>query len=111
MSSPIPRRLLPHKAVLSVYEGTVNSVKSYADPVDISFVRFEAVKQTAMTGLGESKNDRYIMFFDCVNSRPLGIAPKKLDKIEFDGAALVVRVVTACYGRGESVHHYEAQLV
>lgn len=111
MSSPIPRRLLPHKASYAAYAGTVNSVKTYSTAVDLSFVRFESVKQNAMTSLGDMKNDRYLLIIDCINSRPLGVFPKALDKVAFDGATLTVRKVTACYGDGAAVHHYEVNLV
>ena len=111
MSSPIPRRLLPHKASYAAYAGTVNSVKTYATAVDLSFVRFEPAKQNAMTSLGEMKNDRYLLFIDAINSRPLGLVPKMLDKVVFSGATLSARKVTACYGDSAEVHHYEVNLV
>lgn len=111
MSSPIPRRLLPHSASFASYAGTVGSVKTYSTAVDMSFVRFESAKQNAMTSLGEMKSDRYLLFIDCVNSRPLGIVPKVLDKVVFSGATLAARKVTACYGDNAEVHHYEVNLV
>lgn len=111
MSSPIHRRLLPHKASYAAYTGTSGSVKTYATAVDMSFVRFESAKQNAMTSLGEMKNDRYLLYIDCINSRPLGLVPKMLDKVVFSGATLSARKVTACYGDSAEVHHYEVNLV
>lgn len=111
MSSTISRRLLPHKGSYAEYTGTVNSVKTYAAAVDLGFVRFEPVKQNAMTSLGDMKNDRFLMFYDTVNSRPLGLAFNVLDKIVFGSSTLTVRKVTECYGDSNGIHHYEVNLV
>lgn len=111
MSNPIPRRLLVHSCTLTPYAGTVNSVKTYGTAVALTFVRFEPVKQNAMTSLGEMKNDCFTLFLDCVNSRPAGIVPAMGDKITFGTLVLSVRKVTFCYGSMPEVHHYEVACV
>jgi len=111
MSNPIPRRLLVHSGTLTPYAGMVNSVKTYGAAVALTFVRFEPVKQNAMTSLGDMKADRFTMFFDCVNSRPAGTVPAVGDKIKFGTIELSARKVTPCYGSTPEVHHYEVACV
>lgn len=111
MSNPIPRRLLIHSGTLAPYTGTVNSLKTYGAAVTLEHVRFDPVKQNAMTSLGDMKNDRFTLFFDCVNSRPAGTVPAVGDKITFGTLALFARKVTPCYGSTPEVHHYEVACV
>lgn len=111
MSRPISRSLLVHGATLAPYTGTVNSVKQYGTAVTLTHVRMQPVKQTAMTSLGDMKNDKFLMFFDCKNSAPSGTTFKTLDKITFGGQVLAARMVTPCYGDSPDVHHYEVSLV
>lgn len=110
MSRQIPRNLLPHTGKYAPYNGTVSSVKTYGTEVDLLYVRFEPVKQNAMTSLGEMKNDSFIMFYDPVNSSP-SIVPKINDKITAFGVARVVRKVTTLFTQSSTVHHYEVNLV
>jgi hypothetical protein len=64
-----------------------------------------------MTSLGDMKNDRFKMFFDCVNSAPVGTVIKKDDKIVYGSLTLFVRSVEPCKALGSTVHHYEVSLV
>ena len=111
MSSAIPRRLLVHSASLYPYTGTVNSVKTYGASVAMKFVRFEPVKQNAMTSLGEMKNDTFVMVFDCRNSTPVGTTFKTNDKIVFGTSTLAVRKVASGVDDTSSAHHLEVSLV
>ena len=111
MSSPIPRHLLHHTATLQPFAATVNSNPSFGTSANLDYVRFEPVKQNAMTSLGDMKADRFVMFFDCHTSKPKGTVPAVKDKITFGGVALTVRKVTPCYGSNGSVHHYEVSCV
>lgn len=111
MSKAIPVRLLPHSATLESYLGTVNSLPNYSPPVTLLHVRFEPVKQNAMTSLGDMKNDRFLLYFDCVNSLPAGTAIAIKDRITFNGVALSARKVTPLYGDSAAVHHFEVNCV
>lgn len=111
MSNPIPRRLLVHSGTLAPYTGTANSAKTYGTTVTLKNVRFEPVKQNAMTSLGEMKNDRFLMFFDCKSSLPAGTVPAVNDKLTFGAIVLLARKVTPCYGNTPEVHHYEVSCV
>lgn len=111
MSKAIPVRLLPHNATLEPYLGTVNSLPNYGPAVTLLHVRFEPVKQNAMTSLGDMKNDRFLLIFDCLNSLPAGTVFAIKDRITFNGATLSARKVTPCYGDSAAVHHYEVNCV
>ena len=111
MSRPIPRRLLPHTATL--YKRT--GVDQYNDPtyaagVALQFVRFEPTKKTALTALGEMADDKMMLFFDCVNSLPVGTTFGQMDRVVFGGFDLTVRQADPMTGSGADVHHYEVAL-
>jgi hypothetical protein len=112
MSKPIPVSLLRNTGTLETYIKTVNGLAQYA-PVatTLTRVRFQPVKQNAMTALGDMKNDRFTLFIDCVNSLPKGTVPAKKDRITFGNMALIVRDVIPQYGDDAGVHHYEVACV
>jgi len=110
VSNPIPRRLLVHSGSLAPYVSPGPPV-SYGTSVTLSRVRFEPVKQNAMTSLGDMKADRFILFFDCKNSLPSGQTFAMKDKITFGSIVLSARKVTPCYGDSDDVHHYEVNCV
>jgi hypothetical protein len=111
MGSPIPRRDLPHTAILEAFIKTVASKSTYATPAAVSFVRFEAAKKNAMTSLGDMKNDSYVLYIDRVNSLPKGTTVKVKDRITFGAEVLIVREVSPKYGRDAEPHHWEVALV
>lgn len=112
MSSAIPRRLLVHSASLRRYDKTVASVKTFFTPaIDLKFVRFEPVKQNAMTSLGEMKNDRFVMVYDCRNSTPVGTTFKFNDEITWGTFVLVVRKVSTGIDDTANPHHLEVSIV
>jgi hypothetical protein len=105
---PIPRIALPHSIVWYKRTGVDATNKAtYAKGVKISFVRCEPMKQTAMKSLGEMKDDKITLFYDCVNSSPVGLVMSLGDKVEvgIGGNSFTVRTV------GDfSPHHYEVYL-
>lgn len=84
--------------------------ETFAAGVTLQFVRFEPTKQTAITSLGEGKDDKMMMFFDCKNSLPVGTTFSQLDKIVFGDFTLRVRLNDFLYGDDAAVHHYEVSL-
>jgi len=111
LSQPIPRRLLPHTATLYKRTGVDQYGKpTYASGVILQYVRFEPTKQTALTALGEQKNDRMVMFFDCVNSLPTTATFDQLDRVVFGAYDLVVRTRDDLFGDDAAAHHYEVSL-
>jgi len=107
----ISKSILSESATLYPYTGTVNSVKTYSATVSLANVRFVSIRQNAMTSLGDMKNDKYKMFFDCVNSAPSGMTFKKDDKIVYGSLTLYVRAVENPKALGTAVHHWEVSLV
>lgn len=107
----IPVRLLPHSGTYEPYTGTVGSVKTYGALVTMYRVRFEPVKQNAMASLGDMKNDRFLLIYDCQNSQPGGLAFKVNDRITYVGMTLVVRKATPFFAGSNDVHHYEVNCV
>jgi hypothetical protein len=111
MSNPIPRRLLRDTATYTPYTGTVHDVKTYGAAVALTFVRFEAVKQNAMTSLGDMKNDKINLFYDSKNSLPIGITFKANDIITSAGINYTVRKANPLKGTGSAIHHWEVACV
>lgn len=108
----ISKRLLIHNATAYTKTGIdADHQAVYGGAVALENVRCAPAKQNAFTALGEAKNDRLTLVFDCTNSRPKGFVPAVQQRIEFAGQPYTVRSVTPFYGRETSVHHYEAALV
>jgi hypothetical protein len=108
----IPRAMLPHTATykkLTGIDGRGN--KTYATGVALAYVRFESAKKNAFTALGEQKNDRAIMFFDCVNSYPVGTAFATGDVLTYSSQDYEVREVIKECAFDSNPHHYEVMLV
>lgn len=111
MSSPIPRRLLPHTATYSAYTGTTSSVKQYGTAQTLAHVCFVTSRRRYKSLLGEEKSDRFIMFYDCENSSPKGVVFAVGGKVVYGAETLYVREVVPCTGSGSGIHHYEVSLV
>lgn len=109
MSKPIPRNLLIHTAVLSHVTGTDEYGVDTVSESTLKYVRFEPSKQTNLTVLGESRNDKYTMFYDCVNSRPSGVTFAQEDHITYNGVELTIRKVDE-ESDDRKLHHYEVYL-
>jgi hypothetical protein len=107
----IPRTVLihtiTHSARVSVDEF---NLPTFGTPQEIKYVRMEPSKETSLTGLGEMKNDKYLMFYDCVNSYPVGRSFKEHDRVVYNGLTLFIRKIRECPGE-RAMHHYEISLV
>lgn len=111
MSNPIPRRLLVHTVILERYAGTERSNPVYSQPIVISLVRVEPIKQHQRGTLGGAPTDRAQLFIDRVNSNTQGIIPTVKDRITFQGEAYTVSGVSTYFGNSAEPHHYEVRLV
>lgn len=108
---PIPRRVLCHTATLYPFVSIDEyQAPTYGTSVNLSYVRFQPTRQTALTALGEARDDKLVMFYDCANSLPAGVVPKELDKVIFNSLPFIVRTVNHEYDMSANVHHYEAML-
>lgn len=101
----IPRTALTHSVIYYEYDGVneygepsykSTGVDEHGEPlfgVSVLYVRCEPVKQTALRALGEMKDDKLILFYDCVNSLPASIVFKPFDKIVFNSQDYIIRTV------------------
>lgn len=113
MTAPqMPRAILKQTAELYqfVSMGEFN-VPTYGTKIDLIYIHGQPVKKTSLTSLGEQKDDALLFFYDCVNSIPVGVMFKELDKIIFLGQAYIVREAVPQPNAltGED-HHWEVRL-
>ena len=102
----IPRIILIHSCTYYSKTGIdAYNKPTYAAGAAVSFIRCEPVKHNAFTDTGESKDDKLTLFYDCVNSEPTTIIPKKGDKVNFLTTDYIVREV-----KDFSPIHYEVIL-
>lgn len=114
MSKPMSNRLLVHSSTLTP-AGTVdadgNSTAGTA--VNLTKVRVISAKQNAMTALGESKNDKLVLIFDCKASLPLGTTFKANDLVTYpvtDGIQYTIRSVDARCSNSSVTDYYRVNL-
>lgn len=108
----IPRAVLVHSATYERCTGVSrNGQEEYEKAVALSFVRFEPVKQTEVQGLGEQRNDRFKLFYDCVNSLPVGLTFSTNDRVTYNGEQFRVRIAQPFFTVRSVPHHVEIALV
>lgn len=113
MSEPISLDVLVHSA--THYQK--NGEDSFGNPTwsttpnSLSRIRVSVVKQTILTSLGEAKNDKLTLIYDCTNSLPKGVTFGERDKITYDGHDYIVREVIGPSGDASAPHHYRLALV
>ena len=104
---PIPRAILTH----SISHAARVSVDQYNKPTYatpatvVNYVRCEPVKASALKALGDMKDDKLTVYYDCANSSPAGIVFKELDRIIFGGVYYTIRTIVDF-----SPHHVEIML-
>lgn len=108
---PIPPALLIHgitiKPVVSV---DARGNKTFGDPVAVTRVRVEPIKQRSFTPTEEQDTSQYKVFYDSVHSRPQGLTFPTGTVIEWaglPGKALTVRESIPQYAGGPGAHHWE----
>ncbi len=113
MSEPISESILVHSAEYYPYQSADDGYgnPTYGTKVDLTKIRISRAKSSYMSSFGEAKNDRLILNFDCVNSRPSGTTFKPLDKIIYGGTSYFVRESNDPSGDATAAHHYRVALV
>jgi len=103
---------MPHSATYKKLTGLdAWGKKTYATSVTLNYIRIERAKKNALTALGEQKNDSLVLFFDCVNSLPVGTSFSPGDVITFGTQDYTVREQVDEYTVYGTPHHYEVALV
>jgi hypothetical protein len=107
----IGENLLTQTADLYSYLGeSEQGGASYDTKVVLTKVRITKTRQMLMTALGEAKNDKAILFFDCVISQPAGTTFKSNDKIVWEEVSYLVREDGTARAESQN-HHYRVALV
>jgi len=100
---PIPLVLLQHSATLYTVSGTdENNVPIISASAPLTAIRCEPIKDTANKSLGEMKDDKLKMFYDCVNSSPLDVVFNIGDNIVHKNNTYFIRTIS-----DYAPHHYE----
>ena len=84
--------------------------KTFETAQTLVYIRCEVAKQNAFTALGDYRNDKLVLFYDCNNSLPADIVFTAEDVVTFNNVDYTVRDVTHEYDDVE-LHHYEVYLV
>jgi len=112
VSEPISEAILVHSAEYYPYTGDdAYGSPAYGTKVDLTKIRISRARSVYINSLGEAKEDKLILNFDCVNSRPTGTTFKHLDKIIYGGVSYLVRVSDDPSGDATAAHHYRVSLV
>ena len=112
MSEPISLALLVHSAEYYPCTGDDSyGNATYGTRSDLTRIRIGRAKAVLMTALGEAKNDKLILNYDCVNSLPAGVVFKHSDKIVYGGVTYYVREASDPSGDSSAIHHYRVALV
>ena len=110
MTAPIPRRLLIHTATLERYAGTEKSNPVYLEPVTLSRIRIEPIRQRTSGSPGDQGADKLRMFIAGRNTEPAGMIPAVKDRITFEGEHYQVRRIATYFADRAAPHHFEVDL-
>jgi hypothetical protein len=112
MSEPISLDVLVHSADLYPKSGEdAFGNPTWGEKVELTRIRVSRSKQTLLTALGEAKNDKLVLIFDCTNSLPAGTAFGEGDKIVYNSGTYLACEVTDNSGDVAAAHHYRVALV
>lgn len=108
---PIPKRLLIHQVMLHKEKDQDRWGKGQLDAgVQLEFVRMEPSRQIIRDKNNAEVQLAATLFYDCTNSRPMGLSFQEDDIIIFNGQKHQVRSVEPLYDE-RRLHHYELGMV
>ena len=102
---PIPLWLLGDSMLVSVPDGR----SGFADPVEVSRVRFECEQSVADDAHRSADAGAGTVFVDAVNSAGAFEVPAG-SRVEIDGVSYYVRKCKRRCGFGSAVHHWELEV-
>lgn len=110
MIKPIPKRLLPHKAIYKEYLGNTGEGDSWGENISLEFIKIEEKKQLKVTSNGREVIGNARLFYDLINSQGLINKPVQNSIIEFNGRKYSVVDTDILCADTENPHHYEMLL-
>lgn len=112
MSAPMSSILLRDAADYYAYlgEGETGAI-SYAEKIALSQVYVAPITYAMRSqATGEEKDDRFILYFDCVGSIPVGQTFVRKSEVVYNGVSYVLRDIEKSRGDSSAVHHYALYL-
>ena len=110
MIKPIPKRLLPHRAIYKKYLGNTGECESWREEVQLFFIKIEEKLQFRITENSREVVGNTKMFYDCTNSEGLSDRPKQDDIIIFNNHEYKVFDTETLCADSKKPHHYEVLL-
>lgn len=109
MVRPMPLAVLIHEVIYEEYTENDRYGKNHKDPVTLTNVLVQPASNIKRSNVADQIAYKSLMFFDCVNSRPLDINFVKKSKIIFNGEEMIINKINPIYAF--NLHHYELELI
>lgn len=108
---PMPKALLIHSAKLL----EVSTENTWQSEETIEIATLKNIRIEPLSKLVTAKDNTQVtltavLFYDCKNSRPSGVAFKQGQKVVFNGVEHIVETIELLYD-GQKLHHYELGLI
>ena len=108
---PIPKSLLIHKVQIQTVTGKDEwGSETFSDPVPVRYVRLEPSTKYVKDKQNEEIQLAAVLFYDCHNSRPRGMAFHDGQMVVFHGEMYRIQLVEPLYD-GRKLHHFEVGLI
>lgn len=102
--------MLPNKVTYQKYLSDDGEGSSYAEPVELNYVKIEEQKQLVFTSNGTELVGNAMLFYDLVNSTGLDNKPANESLITFEDRVYKVDDTDILRGNSNKPHHYEIKL-
>lgn len=110
MIQPIPKRLLPHKAIYKEYLGNTGEGDEWSNDISLSFIKIEKKLQFRVNNNGRELVGNARMYYDLVNSTGLTKEPVVDSKVIFEGHEYKIVDFESLCPDNSRPHHYEVIL-
>lgn len=110
MIRPIPKKMLPHKAIYKEYFGNNGEGDQWKCGVPLSFIKIEERTQIKVTSNGREIVGKARMFYDHINSVGFTEKPKENSIIQFNDRDYTIENVDSLCADDSTPHHYELLL-
>lgn len=108
---PMPKALLIHSAkLLEVSKDNTWQSEETTETATLKNIRIEPLSKLVTAKDNTQVTLTAVLFYDCKNSRPSGVAFKQGQKVVFNGVEHIVETIEPLYD-GQKLHHYELGLI